>query len=66
MIKIEYDCVGCGLPCLGSACPYREVPYFYCDDCEYEYEELFHYEGKQLCIDCVAKRLRKVTIDDYE
>ena len=44
MIKIENDCVGCGLPCLGSACPYREVPYFYCDDCEYEYEELAEYD----------------------
>lgn len=66
MIKIENDCVGCDLPCLGTTCPHREIPYFYCDDCEYECEELFHYEEQQLCIDCIVKRLRKVTMDDYE
>ena len=31
--RIENHCVDCGLPCLGSSCPYRNVPVDYCDDC---------------------------------
>lgn len=35
MVIIENECVGCpqGMGCLGSSCPNRHVPYFYCDKC---------------------------------
>ena len=36
MIIYEDECVGCsslGLPCYGSACPNRNVPYVFCDEC---------------------------------
>ena len=48
MKKIENECVGCGLPCLGDGCPNRNVARFYCDECEEE-EKLYRYDGKELC-----------------
>jgi hypothetical protein len=59
MIKLENDCVGCGLPCLGSQCKYREVPHFYCDECG-DNADLYHFDGEQLCETCIINRLKKV------
>lgn len=59
MRKIENDCVDCGLPCLGNSCPKRNVPHFYCDKCGEE-NDIYHYEDKQLCIDCIVEELEKV------
>lgn len=59
MITYEDECVNCGLPCLGTSCPNRNVPHFYCDDCGDE-EDLYEYEGEQLCIKCIEGRLVKV------
>lgn len=64
MIKLEDECVSCGLPCIGSACPYRSVPHFYCDKCGDE-STLYEFEGKQLCIDCIIDRLDVVEGSDY-
>lgn len=60
MIKTENECVGCGLPCLGAGCPHRKVTRMYCDECGEE-TDLYHYDGQELCIDCIAKTLEKVT-----
>lgn len=60
MKKTESDCVGCGLPCLYTACPYYEVTVFYCDDCGEECENLYEFDDEELCIDCIEKRLKKV------
>jgi hypothetical protein len=62
MVKYENECVGCPaeLGCLGSACPNRNVPHFYCDECEEDVEELFKWDDKQLCIDCIKKKLEKI------
>ena len=61
MIKLENDCVGCPpeMGCLGDGCPNRNVPYYYCDECG-ESEILYHFDGEQLCIDCIKKRLEEV------
>lgn len=62
MKRTENECVGCkemGLPCLGMNCPNRDVTRFYCDSCGEE-AQLYHYEGKELCIECIEKRLEKV------
>lgn len=56
MIVVENECVDCGLPCIGSTCPYLNVTRYYCDECTEE-GVLYEFEGQQLCIDCVAKRL---------
>lgn len=60
MIKYENDCVDCGrLPCLGSFCSLRKVPHWYCDKCEEE-TQLYYFDGKELCIDCIERILEKV------
>lgn len=59
MIKVENDCVDCGLPCMGSACPNRNVLYFYCDECG-DNADLYHFDGEQLCETCIINRLKKV------
>lgn len=54
-------CVGCPpeIGCLGATCPHKNVPIYYCDDCE-EQNELYEFEGYELCADCILKRLPKV------
>ena len=59
MKKILNECVDCGLPCLGDACPNRNVVRFYCDKCRDE-DTLYHYGDEELCLDCVRKRLEVV------
>lgn len=59
MISYENECVGCATesyPCLGAACSNRNVPHFYCDECGEE-STLYEYDGEELCIDCIEKRL---------
>lgn len=61
MQRVEDDCVDCGLPCLGDSCPYRNVRHYYCDDCGDE-TQLYEFDGEELCIDCIEKRLKKVNL----
>ncbi len=55
----ENECVDCGKPCMGNACPYRNVTRFYCDECKEE-EPLYYYDGEELCIECIKDRLERV------
>lgn len=71
MLKIQNDCVGCDLPCIGSACPHEHVLHFYCDDCKSDVDMLYDYgNGKQLCEDCMIERVKdelpKITNDNYD
>lgn len=59
MKKIENECIDCGLPCLGSACPYRNVVRFYCDKCGKE-KALRHYDDRELCEDCLLDNFEVV------
>ena len=46
MITYEDECCGCavpGYPCMGSACPNRNVPHMYCDNCGDDVEKLYKY-----------------------
>lgn len=63
---LENECVSCGLPCLGNACPNRAVPHYYCDCCNDEFEpnELYDYEGEMLCSECLLGKYE--TIADKE
>lgn len=62
MIRVEDECVECPseLGCLGSACPYKDVVRYYCDECKDEYESIYYFDGQELCIDCIEKRLERV------
>lgn len=59
MIKRENECVDCGLPCLGSSCPNRNVIRIYCDKCGEE-GKIYHYDGEHLCITCIEDTLEEV------
>lgn len=61
MKTIEDECVGCPPErgCLGSSCPYKDVVHYYCDNCGEE-TQLYYYDDKELCIDCIEKTLEKV------
>lgn len=56
------DCATPAYPCLGDNCGLRHVKVYICDQCEFEvgYGDLFEYEGEELCIDCIQKRLTRV------
>lgn len=62
MIVIEDECVGCptGMGCMGSACPYQNVKHYICDKCDDEFDKLYYYEGRELCLDCIEKLLEVV------
>lgn len=62
MIKYEDECVGCPaeLGCLGSSCPNKNVKHFYCDECKDEVDDLYYFDGEELCINCIERRLEKV------
>lgn len=66
MIKMVDKCVQCwsvGLHCRGGACPYyNPVPVRCCDKCESE-EQIYHFEGKELCLECIEELLEKVEED---
>ena len=64
MIRIESDCVDCGLPCLYETCPHYKVTVYECDDCGYEVDKLYYYDGKELCIECIERKLERVEYND--
>ena len=56
--------------CLGSQCPHRHVPHFYCDECgeEFDPDELYVIDGRWYCEDCLKEILQRVSDldeDDY-
>ena len=56
MIEYRDECVGCppNMGCLFDACPYSNVPHFFCDKCgeEKEYDELRDVDDEDVCLDC--------------
>lgn len=59
----ENECVSCAVPCypcMGLACPNRNVKHIACDDCKDEDKTIYEYEGEELCIDCIKSRLTVV------
>lgn len=62
MVRCENQCVGCPpeIGCLGSSCPNMNVKIYECEDCHDEVENLYEYNGMELCLSCVEKRLDKI------
>lgn len=56
MKRIENDCVRCPT-CIN--CGAKQQEHFYCDECKEE-SDIYHFEGEELCIECISKRLIKV------
>ena len=62
-VKYTNECCSCavpGYPCLGINCPNRHVKHYYCDDCGNDVETLYRFEDKELCLNCIEKRLEVV------
>jgi hypothetical protein len=69
MVKYEDECCGCAVPaypCLGDSCPNRHVPHLYCDECKDDVEELYDYEEKEICEECLKEHLLCRTLDDFD
>lgn len=65
MKEVTNECCNCavpGYPCQGADCINHHVTKRYCDECKEEFEpnQLYVYEGEELCEDCVLDRLEKV------
>ena len=60
------ECVDCGLPCMGSGCPYRNMLVLTCDKCGHEVNELFDLDGEQLCDECLFDELPMCESDNDE
>lgn len=62
MVTYEDECVGCPteMGCWGSSCPNRNVPHLYCDECHDDVEDLYDYNGKELCEECVLSKFKKI------
>lgn len=58
MVIHEKRCCNCEY-CIGKECPNMNVPIHYCDDCGTQ-KQCYKFDGQELCIDCIAKRLEKV------
>ena len=65
MIKYEDECVCCPpeMGCLGDTCPNINVKHLYCDKCKADCEELYDYDGEELCEDCLLDSFKKITLD---
>ncbi len=63
MIVIENECVDCGRPCIYEACRFYRVVRYYCDACGEE-DNLWWFDGEQLCVDCILERLEGVAYND--
>lgn len=62
MITYTNECVGCPpeLRCMGTSCPNRNVKHYICDKCKCEVEELYDYEGEELCLECIEDSLIRI------
>lgn len=60
MVRTENDCVDCGLPCLGNACPHKNVEHRYCDECGDDISVYYDVDGEELCEYCLKERFRVV------
>lgn len=75
MKKVENECCQCAsalYPCIGDSCKCRHVPHWYCDKCknEFEPEELYLKDDKELCTECLLLEFETVAqkedMDDYD
>lgn len=62
MIRYENHCCACavpGYPCIGSSCPNRNIPVYYCDKCGDEIDgDVYDVEGEELCEECLKEMFR--------
>ena len=62
MSKYENDCVGCPQGCVH--CGRDKTQHIYCDRCGADCEELYVFDGEELCEDCLKNSLERITLFD--
>lgn len=60
----ENECVECGLPCIFESCPNYKVEHFQCDLCKTEDVKLYHYNGYEICEECLLREFDVVDGSD--
>lgn len=64
-VRIENDCVGpCPMGCIH--CGREHTPYYYCDECQYETDELYELDGEMLCEECFLEKFTSKICDDMD
>ena len=66
MIKYENHCCGCaapGYPCIGSSCPYVNVPVYYCDFCDIDNYAVCDIENEHYCEEHAKAYLKEIFED---
>lgn len=62
--RIEDNCVGCPMGCIN--CGRRHQHVYYCDHCEDYTDELYEYEGQELCWECYKSMFNEKLCDDMD
>lgn len=60
MIKYENECVGCPQGCIH--CGRDKTQHLYCDKCGADCEELYVFDGEELCEDCLKNSLERIIL----
>lgn len=65
MVRYENRCCDCATDnytCVGLTCKNRKVKVYECDECKEEvpYGQLFYFENRELCMDCIEHSLEVV------
>lgn len=66
MVKRENHCCDCavpGYPCMGSSCPYVNIPVYYCDICDNDTHAEYDIDNGHYC-EYHAKEYLKEAFDD--
>lgn len=59
------ECLGCAVPsypCRGASCPQRHIRVWICDMCGeemYDDDDVYEYDGNDVCRDCLLNMARK-------
>lgn len=65
MRETRNECVDCDLRrCAG--CPYLEVDVLVCDKCGDEVNELYEFDGDELCESCYLDALPSITVENAD
>lgn len=68
MITYENQCVGCPpeMGCLGFGCPNKHVLIMECDCCGDAVDDLYEFEGEELCGGCLLQKYPKIEPRGYD
>ena len=58
----QTNCNGCP-ECIGCGRKYEEWTYYECDRCG-SLEQLYRYEGEEICADCLLKEFEEVDMEE--